>query len=378
MLSEIEELEYLRMKKRKAGIEEPRKTPKQMYGSYGFTGPAPKKGEYVSASDDPSNGGLFRALESIDKGIYDAGGKVTDVASGMGASPEVAGGAGYLANVTLQTLPMLFGGSAGKTATVPLQNVGRDLMQSAVKPTLKQLKSGDAAVAIDTMLKEGISPNKAGVEKLQSKIGDLNDQIRNVIANSPATVKKSDVGKRLIATLNQARNQVNPQADMEAVRKAWLEFRNHPLLRGKTDIPVQQAQELKQGTYKQLSKKYGQMGSAEVEAQKGLARGLKEEIAAKVPEIAGLNAEETKLIKTLNVAERRALMELNKNPAGLALLTHNPASFAAFVADKSSAFKALAARLVYSSAETAGPTAGRTGVALSELASGMNSGRDKQ
>jgi hypothetical protein len=98
-----------------------------------------------------------------------------------------------------------------------------------------------------------------------------------------------------------------------------------------------------------LSKKYGQMGGAEVEAQKGLARGLKEEIANAVPEIAGLNAQESKLITTLNVTERRALMEMNKNPMGLASLASNPASWAAFMADKSALFKSLTARMLNSS-----------------------------
>ena len=112
------------------------------------------------------------------------------------------------------------------------------------------------------------------------------------------------------------------------------------------NIPVQLAQKLKQGTYKVLSGKYGEAGSAATEAQKALARGLKEEIASEVPAIAGLNAHESKLIDTLNVAERRALMDMNKNPAGLALLAHDPSTALAFMADKSAAFKALAARLI--------------------------------
>jgi lysozyme family protein len=97
--------------------------------------------------------------------------------------------------------------------------------------------------------------------------------------------------------------------------------------------------------------KFGEETSAAVETQKGLARGIKEELEAKIPEIAGLNAEEKSLIRTLNVADRRALMELNKNPFGLAILAGDAASRAVFMADKSAAFKALLARMIYRSKE---------------------------
>ena len=110
---------------------------------------------------------------------------------------------------------------------------------------------------------------------------------------------------------------------------------------------------MKQGTYNVLAGKYGQVGSAETEAQKGLARGLKDEIAAAVPGVGEMNAEESRLLATLSVTERRALMDANKNPMGLAMLAHNPLSWMAFMADKSAAFKSLAARAINSAAPAA-------------------------
>lgn len=339
-------------------------------GSYGFTGPAPNKGEYVSAADDPASGGITGALDSIDKATYSAGGRVTDLASKAGLPPSVAGAAGYAANVGIQAAPMAVGG-ATRALAGPIRNVARDLMQSALKPTIKTLKNGDAAVAIDTMLERGINPTKGGVELLKGKISELNDEIKNAIRNSTETVNKAQVGKTLLDLFNKFKSQVNPQADLDAIKKAWMEFRNHPLLAGKSEIPVQVAQDIKQGTYKQLSKKYGEMGSADVEAQKTLARGLKEGIAEKVPGIASLNAEETNLIKTLGVVERRALMELNKNPAGLALLAGHPGSFAAFMADKSALFKSLAARMIYSGAEAIPAATTEAVVGAGQVARGL-------
>lgn len=305
----------------------------------------------------------------LDRIAYEGGGKVTDFAARAGLPPEVAGGLGYAANVSLQALPMLFGGEASKVVSPAMQSGARSLMQSAVKPTIQQLKSGDAATAIDTMLKEGINPTKGGVAKLQGRIDELNDQIKAAISASPATVRLDKVGASLLDRWNQVLRQANPQGDLQALQKAWTEFRQHPMFAGKSEIPVQTAQEIKQGTYRAMGEKvYGEEKSATIETQKQIARGLKEQIAAKVPQIAGLNAEESRLITTMNVAERRALMELNKNPMGLSLLAKDPKAWAAFMADKSAIFKSLAARMLYSGSEAIPANVGRGSIALSEIA----------
>jgi hypothetical protein len=50
-------------------------------------------------------------------------------------------------------------------------------------------------------------------------------------------------------------------------------------------------------------------------------------------------------------------MEANKNPGGISLLAKNPMTWALFMADRSAAFKALAARMVNSAGGAAGNTA---------------------
>lgn len=116
------------------------------------------------------------------------------------------------------------------------------------------------------------------------------------------------------------------------------------LVEGGPKLSVQDAQRLKQGTYKVLDKKYGQLGSAETEALKGLARGLKEQIALAVPEVSPLNAKQSELIKALKVTSRRAMMDDNRNPVGIAGLSTNPSQLAAMLADRSALLKSLAAR----------------------------------
>ena len=93
-----------------------------------------------------------------------------------------------------------------------------------------------------------------------------------------------------------------------AVSRAGNEFlRSQP-----TDIPVQQAQEMKQGTYQQLRNSYGQLSSATVESQKALARGLKEELQQQFPQIQNLNAQEGKLID-LDSALDRAVTRISNH-----------------------------------------------------------------
>ena len=245
------------------------------------------------------------------------------------------------------------GPPAIKGTSEALRGGSESLMQSALKPTPELLMNGDAAVAIDTMLDQNIPLSKAGVEKIRAKIGDLNDQISDAVKNSTGTVKISDIAPLIQEKLNQFSKQVNPNADIASIKSAWDEFKNHPLLAGSNDIPVPLAQELKQGTYKQLFKKYGEMGSADVEAQKTIARGLKEGVASNAPEVAQFNKEESRLIRTLPLVERRVLMDSNKNPMGLSLIAKNPATWGAFMLDRSATFKAAIARILNASQEPA-------------------------
>ena len=237
--------------------------------------------------------------------------------------------------------------AAGAVANKVAKPVARRLMQSAVKPTIEQLRKGEAQVAVDTLLDYGISPTQGGVEQIRSLVDDLNSQIAGKVVGSKATINKNDVLGYLGDVNSKFAYQVNPTSDLAAISGVADDFLNHPLATGQ-QLTVPLAQTLKQGTYKALQGKYGEAGSAATEAQKALARGLKTEIGKAVPDIVPLNAEEARLLKTLKVAERRALMELNKNPVGLSALAGNPYGFAAFMADRSAAFKALAARMVNS------------------------------
>jgi len=235
-----------------------------------------------------------------------------------------------------------------------LKSTSKRLMQSAIKPTIADLKTGKAEKAVKTLLEEGVNPTQErtifgrGLDVLQDKVTKINTQIDDIITSSKGKVSKQTVLSYLDDLESKAMNQVNPADDLAAIEKARISFIQHPLAQGE-DIPIALAQDIKKGTYKSLGNKaYGELKGVDIEAQKSLARGLREGVGKVEPTVMGLNAQEQKLLNALSVAERRALMELNNNPVGIAGLSQNPSQLMAMLADRSGAFKALVARMIYS------------------------------
>lgn len=238
-----------------------------------------------------------------------------------------------------------------------MKAVAPKLMQSAVKPTLAMMKDHPAAKLVQTLLDEGISVTQSGLDKLHGLLSATNDEIRAAVNGSSARISTGDVADRLTDVTRRVANQVNPDKDLRAVEAVGQEFRNHPRFAGPNGsvnltTPVQTAQDLKVGTYQQLKGKYGEMSSASAEAQKALARGLKEEIAKEVPGIAELNSKDSDLIAAIDAVGRRVAFSGNKDPIGFTWVTQHPTTFIASLLDKSPAVKSMLARGMYQSAAT--------------------------
>ena len=302
--------------------------------------------------------GMRQTEQLMEKGAYGAGGAVTDIASGAGASPEVAAGAGTAANFGVRAIPSLVGALAGGAAQTATKPVGRALMQSALKPSSKDLASGDAAKAIDTMLKGGFNTTPGGVSKMRVLVKKLSGEVDDLIKASPGTVDKTAIRAEVIDQLKKFRNQVNPRSDVNAILKSWDEFKH--TVGGQ--IPVPQAQELKKGTYKILADKYAHMGTvgdeAGTQAQMALARGLRKGIEKEVPGVIPKNARQQELINAMEIAERRAGIAGNRDIAGIAWLAEHPAAAGGMLADRSPWIKSLLARYLHSGMPATGAAAG--------------------
>lgn len=242
----------------------------------------------------------------------------------------------------------------GEAALAGAKGAAPWLMQSALKPGVAVLKEyrTTAPAVVQTLLDNGVSVTEAGVAKLQRLLGATNDAIRDAVQSASGTIQKNSVIARVLPTAAKLAQQVNPTADLQAVGDTVSEFANHPVFKGPT-LSVPEAQAMKVGTYQQIGKKYGQVSSAAIETQKALARGLKEDIAAEVPGLAGLNATDSELMAALDATGRRVALSGNKDPVGFAWVAAHPTTFLAALLDRNPAVKSLIARGLWNSAGAA-------------------------
>lgn len=335
-----------------------------------------KKGEYTNIPNDISFvRGARGMLDIADKVAYDAGDYASRGASAVGASPEVAGGVGMAANMGVNAAPSALGAPLVEGAGALTKPLGKWLMGTALKPTWEAWSKGKADRAINTMLTEpgsilpGINASEGGMNTLRSRSAELNEQVKALLAPSTATVDKKLVTNYAQDAADKFSNHPNALRAQDDVINSMDQFYNHPLISGQANVPVQTAQNLKQGYYKALGdKSYDELKTPTTEAEKAIARGLKEQIEKVVPEVGPLNARNRELINALKVGDRRVQMSNNNNPLGLASLANGPTGVLAFLADKWGLGKSALARVLYSGI----PEAARTAIPAAQWAESLN------
>jgi hypothetical protein len=250
----------------------------------------------------------------------------------------------------------IFGEGAGEAAAPIARVAGKGLKravllgktpegayESALKPSTT-LSPEERAAVVKTGLEQAIPISKGGLEKLGGRIEALNQAIKDEIAADPTRpIDPNKVATRADVAKAKFANQVNAQGDLNAIEASKQQFldeqgrtpgapaqptglvdaQGNPIMKPaqppKPAPPMNaaDAQTMKQGTYRVLKGKFGEQGSASVEAQKALARGLKEEIASQFPEINGLNAAESKLLDLQPILERAVNRISNHQAIGI-------------------------------------------------------------
>lgn len=186
------------------------------------------------------------------------------------------------------------------------------LYQAALKPTEKLLNRG----VVESGLEEGIVVGKKGLSTVQKNLKTINNEIADVIeqaGKNNVPIQTERVLKRLDEVKKFYGETVLGDDLISQIDDVAEKFSKR---QGKT-ITVQQAQKLKQNTNVLLGKLYGQISTATGEATKNIVRGLKEEIAAQVPEVAKLNARDSSLISLEKALSNAVKREGNKLPVGL-------------------------------------------------------------
>ncbi len=318
-----------------------------------------------------AGGAAGQGLRSLAQSATELPGAVRDVARNMVEQPGATmrgavGGAGMGAleagaQAALNAGGQFAGGVIGQRAIGAAQTVAPWLMQSALKPaakaTLGAIKKGNIPPVVRTLLDEGVNVTPGGIAKLNSIMDASNDAITHAFATMPAkaTIAPIAVAGRLSPMARQAATQVNPADDLATISNAGQEFLE---AHGAQNLTPQGAQAMKQATYKSLGEKaYGEMKGTAIEAQKTLARGLKEEIEREAKasgiDIAALNAREGAAITARDAIAKRVAQVGNRDPAGLAWLANSPTTFIMALAERSPAVKTLLARGLWQSAAKA-------------------------
>jgi len=186
---------------------------------------------------------------------------------------------------------------------LPTGSLPQRMYQSALKPSTT-LSTGDVGNIVQTGLENKIPVSADGAAKLDGLISDLSDSVKSQIqggAKQGVTVDPQAIAQRADQLKTRFANQVAPNTDLAAIDTTKNEFlQNNP-----NPIPADLAQTMKQGTYQQLKgRAYGELGTATVEAQKALARGIKEELEKQFPEIKSTNAQQGQLINLDDVLQR--------------------------------------------------------------------------
>ncbi len=286
----------------------------------------------------------------------------------------------------------LQGGSelAGGLAVKGAMRLGAGLMSSAVKPGVANTARammrgvrGEDLPIVKTLLEEKVNVTAGGLDKLHKIIKGTNADIKAILENTTGSVSPTSVATRTEQLASDVAKQVDNESDVSAVKGVTERFlgqdnttkaaqvgtkmmdtgvldasgrmvtRETPVM-GRVSRPLSlvEAQELKQGTYKSLKDKaYGEMKGPAIEANKALARGLKEEIEAEAKkagiDLGKMNMREGNAIQTLEAVAKRLAAKGNSDPLALAWLANNSAAGLGLVASRSPGVKSLLARGLY-------------------------------
>ena len=272
--------------------------------------------------------------ELMDEAANWVGGKVVDATG----SPML----GTVANTALQAWPMVFGGNVGNKINSVGRALSEKLMQKAISPTLQDLQRGKAQRAAALFLDKLELPTTGGVSRLKNEASDIGNQVSQELSRVGGTIPKNSPPTRIqdeIAKLEDV--NALPSGPRAAMEKVNDEFLSNPLI--PNDIPLDRAQKFKQTLYQDLKNKYGTLSEGQDAAKKALARGLREDIEQVAPNVAPLNAKASELWNAINVSERKALLEANKDLLGLTPFAASPVYGAAHALSRSNLARALLA-----------------------------------
>jgi hypothetical protein len=278
-------------------------------------------------------------------GVLSKAGKLSEVGA-LGRAGEVVSTLSRVTNpVSIVTRPAA---AAGRWGASKAGLNAEDLYRTALRPRI-DTPVEDVRQMVQTGLTNTLPVSESGAEALQGLLTDLQSKIEAKTKAAGAagiTIDPKKVAQRvdeIEARMGGTYSQVNPVKDRQTIQRSREEFLAENTLPGQTAVPPQptgmldpygrpimtpgqpatlsqsipipadDAQRMKVGTYQKIRQDYGAMSTAQVESQKALARGLKEELSAALPELTGLNESQGKLLDLQPVLESAVNKAANRS-----------------------------------------------------------------
>lgn len=249
-------------------------------------------------------------------GVLQGGGGAIRMVGAIPKAPGVVGKAGKLATTIGNTIDPVNLAVKQPAARIAGLLGGGELAEkmymSALKPkpSNRDLKTPEQrASAFGTAVDNDITVSGKGAERAKGIVMDNDERVGDILKQKAANGETIEM-EAVVDRLDDLK--AKPDTDMVGRgriidKKAEKFIDSHP-----EQIPVDVANEVKKNTYKRNEKNYLKQGSVSVEAEKALARGIKEELAAKYPEIHLLNENSAEMIR-LQKAIEDALPRIGNN-----------------------------------------------------------------
>lgn len=239
---------------------------------------------------------------------------------------------------------------AGQVLGAGMKAAAPWLMAKVLKPSLSVLEEykTTAPRMAKLLLDEGVNVTEGGLAKLKGLLHANTAKIDAAVAAAPGVIPKKEVAAELANTAARVAKQTNPTEGLKAIGDTAEEFLNHPVYTG--DLTVPEAHAMKKATYQKLGNAYGEMKSASVEAEKALARGLKNAVADRTPGLAAMNAREAELMGAGEAVARRVATNTNADPVGILWASHDPAMFIAGLIQKQPVVRSMLANGMWANA----------------------------
>jgi hypothetical protein len=244
---------------------------------------------------------------------------------------------GFAADVS-SVLPVLGAGrsatltSAGKSIE-PLQAVKAGLVkgvgklipeampenfyQKGLKP-LPSLNINDIKEMVKEGLRQEIPLKQSGLEKLQSNIDAMNNIFSSKVAEAKSmgkTINPQDLAGYIDNLDKEVYKFAPTNKFSEQLRDIKGEFMEKW---GNKPIPIEDAQKMKQTIYRLYRDNYGELARTEVEAYKGIARGVKDEFIKMFPELEETGQQEHRSLQLESSIERTLKKLGNRDWVGIA------------------------------------------------------------